>query len=118
MSDAMPSDDDLDDAVRFNAQFDRLPANAPAGHAHIIDLDAYTPNEYEDDVELHDAVVTTLFNISKDTLEQLLDPRVATFQLLQEFEFDSYARLIVWRQGSQILVSAWRKRPYCRARQC
>jgi hypothetical protein len=94
--------------VEFTDCFKRLPASAPADHAHLVDLSKYHPDMEEEsyDVKVWDAVCTMLFNISTETLNDFLDPNVRTFQLIQEFdEGMSRAKLVIWRQSNKTLVS-------------
>jgi hypothetical protein len=93
--------------VEFTDCLKRLPATAPVNHAHIIDLNSYKL-EMEDegyDVKVWDAVMTMLFNISEQTINDFLDSKIKTFQLVQEFDGSSSStKLVIWRQGGQALV--------------
>jgi hypothetical protein len=94
--------------VEFTNRFTRLPASAPANHAHVIDLSSYNPDLEEEcyDVKVWNVVCTMLFNISKETLNDFLDSSVKTFQLVQEFEGSrSNTKLLIWRKGSETLVN-------------
>jgi len=50
-----------------------LPAHAPAGCPHLIDINAITELEIPDDLTLVDAIVTLLFKWDARCLQDLLD---------------------------------------------
>jgi hypothetical protein len=104
--------------MEFTNCFPRLPASAPANHAHIIDLSSYDPDLEEEcyHVKVWDVVCTMLFNISKDTLNDFLDSSVKTFRLVQEFEGSrDETKVLIWRKGSGTLVNGClRCRPFLR----
>jgi hypothetical protein len=93
--------------VDFTNSFERLPASAPKNHAHIIDLDSYTPFDVDDeyDLKIWDAVATMLFTISEETLCAFLDSDNKTFQLLQGPEQKcQHSYIFVERRKSEVLV--------------
>jgi len=96
--------------VQFLCVHERLPANAPSDHAHVIDMTFYEPSlpsiGVQCDVKIQDAVATLLFNISKATLDQFLDSQTTSFKFLWSFKREHVEnQMIVWRQGAQVLVS-------------
>ncbi|KAH3972970.1 hypothetical protein HBI56_110120 [Parastagonospora nodorum] len=87
----------------------RLPVGTPADRAHLIDMDSYDLAEVEEDnedtrynVQLWDAVYTMLFKVSTAVLDQFLDSQ--TFPLVLELDYPTEPKIIVWRQGRQLLV--------------
>ena len=81
----------------FVNDFEKLPASGPTGHAHIINTDQHAAcmNE-QSPINLQDAVATTLFNLSPDTLTSFLNPTVNTFKAV----FGKRdTQLVVWRRG-------------------
>jgi len=96
--------------VQFLCVHERLPANEPSNHAHVIDMTLYKPflpwNWVQYDVKIQDAVATLLFNISKATLDQFLDSQTTSFKFLWSHKREHVEyQIIVWRQGAQVLVS-------------
>jgi hypothetical protein len=93
----------------FSNVFKRLPANAPSEHAHIIDMKELTPKAYDHpwdyDIKLPDTIVTALHNISPNTLEEFLDAKIMSFQIVQSQKSSPNCKVVVWRQGNQVLVS-------------
>jgi len=92
----------------FLEVYERLPAHLPSSHAHIIKVgplrEALFDGEEQYDLKIQDAVATMLFKISKDTLEKFLSGGTDSFKLVQSFEGRSKMQLIVWKQGTQVLV--------------
>ena len=88
--------------------YERLPAHSPSTHAHIIDAGPFREvlieSEEEYDLKIQDAVATMLFKISKDTLDTFLSGVTDSFKLVQSCERRSDWQLIIWRQGTQVLV--------------
>jgi hypothetical protein len=89
--------------ISYIDDFETLPSNGPASHAHIIDLGEYAASMKEDGaLKLQDAVVTTLFNVSPATLKSFVSPTVNTFKAV----FDKKdVQLVIWRKGLEVLVS-------------
>jgi hypothetical protein len=89
--------------VSFTNEYDSLPSSGPTSHAHIIDLGEYAEVVKEDGmVKLQDAIVTTLFCVSPDTLKSFLSPTVKTFKA----KFGKKdMQLVVWRKGLEVFVS-------------
>ena len=58
-------------------------------------------------VKLQDAIVTTLFCVSPDTLKFFLSPTVNTFKAIFG---KKDMQLVVWRKGLEVFVSG---RPIC-----
>jgi hypothetical protein len=87
--------------LKFSDNFEKLPPTAPANHAHIIDLSSYDAAMAEEepyDMKVWDVVLTMLYNISEKTAND--------FQLKKEHAGSSaFMDLIVWRQGSEVMVS-------------
>ncbi|KAI4927773.1 hypothetical protein J4E85_006285 [Alternaria conjuncta] len=88
--------------------YERLPAHSPSTHAHIIDAGPFREvlieSEEEYDLKIQDAVATMLFKISKDTLDTFLSGVTDSFKLVQSCERRSNWQLIIWRQGTQVLI--------------
>ncbi|KAJ4377854.1 hypothetical protein N0V83_000684 [Neocucurbitaria cava] len=101
----MDLDDDsmnLPSVTSFSNEYENLPAGGPVSHAHIINLDEYAGCIRETGaVQLQDAVVTTLFKTSPDTLKSFLDPTVNSFKAV--FGTDDM-QLVVWRKGVEVLI--------------
>ncbi|KAH4934183.1 hypothetical protein HBH74_088190 [Parastagonospora nodorum] len=86
----------------------RLPVDTPADRAHLIHMDSYNLAEAEEDngdtrydVKLWDAVCTMLFKVSTAVLDQFLDSQ--TFQLVLELDCSTEPKLIISRQGRQVM---------------
>jgi hypothetical protein len=95
--------------LKFSDSFEKLPPTAPASHAHIIDLSSYDATMAEEepyDMKVWDVVLTMLCNISEKTANDFLDSGFKTVQLRKEHAGSSaFMDLIVWRQGSEVMVS-------------
>lgn len=79
--DHSPSVNSDSSARSFRSDFETLPASGPINHAHVIDMAEYAATMKEQGTtELQDAVVTTLFNVSIDTLRMFLSPTVNSFK--------------------------------------
>jgi hypothetical protein len=80
--------------VSFTNDYDSLPSSGPTSHAHILDLGEYADNAKEDGmINLQDAIVTTLFCNSPDTLKPFLSPTTNTF------------KAIFGKKGVQLVIS-------------
>jgi hypothetical protein len=109
-SNAMDIDSDHSDSVESNSRqvsyvndYENLPSNGPTNHAHIVDLSDFVDFVKEDGmVKLQDAVVTTLYNTSPDTLKLFLSPTVNTIKAMFGKK-DS--QLVIWRKGLEVFVS-------------
>ncbi|KAH6859163.1 hypothetical protein BKA58DRAFT_457060 [Alternaria rosae] len=88
--------------------YKRLPAHLPSSHAHIIKVGPLREDLFEGeeqyDLKIQDAVATLLFQISKDTLDTFLSGVTDSFKLVQSFEGRSKMQLIIWKQGTQVLI--------------
>jgi hypothetical protein len=89
--------------VSYTDDFETLPSSGPASHAHIIDISEYADcMKHEGALKLQDAVVTTLFNISPDTLKSFVSPTVNTFKAVLG---KKDVQLVIWRKGLEVFVS-------------
>jgi hypothetical protein len=89
--------------VSYTDDFETMPSNGPASHAHIIDLGEYaTVVKEEGALKLQDAVVTTLFNVSPATLKSFVRPTVNTFKAVFG---KKDVQLVIWRKGLEVFVS-------------
>jgi hypothetical protein len=90
--------------VSFVDEYDSLPSNGPTKHAHLIDLGEY-PELVKDNglLQLQDAVATTLYNASVDTLKSFLSPTVNTIKVVFG---KKDVQLVIWRKGLEVFVSA------------
>lgn len=88
--------------VSFVDDYEDLPAGGPVSHAHIIDLkELGTRIDKRDHTKLQDAVVTTLFSVSLDTLRSFLNPATHTFKAI----FGKRdLQLVIWRKGLEVFV--------------
>jgi hypothetical protein len=89
--------------MTFVDDYESLPPNGPLAHAHIIDVNEYASPDKEDGMlMLQDAVVTTLYSVSPDTLKSFLSPTVNTVKAV----FGKRdVQLVIWRKGLEVLVS-------------
>lgn len=102
-SDHPASDHSDSSQVSYTDDYETLPSSAPTTHAHIVDLGEYVSHYKEDGmVKLQDAVVTTLYSISPDTLRSFLSPTINTFKAVFG---KKDIQLIIWRKGLEVLVS-------------
>jgi hypothetical protein len=91
--------------VSFTNDYDTLPSSGPTSHAHIIDLGEYAENAKEDGmVNLQDAIVTTLFCNSADTLKAFLSPTTNNFKAIFG---KKGVQLVIWRKGLEVFVSGY-----------
>ena len=89
--------------LSYTDDFETLPSSGPTSHTHIIDLGEYACREEEQNIiKLQDAVVTTLFNASPDTLKSFLNPTVNTFKAIFG---KKDVQLVIWRKGLEVFVS-------------
>lgn len=97
--------------IEFLDSCSALPATAPADHAHIIDLSTFklSTDRPERGIELQDAIVTMLYNISPVILTIFLNPPagLGTFRLVQKYiNKSSTDKLVIMKKGDKVLVSA------------
>ncbi|KAF1841917.1 uncharacterized protein K460DRAFT_358609 [Cucurbitaria berberidis CBS 394.84] len=91
--------------VSFTNDCESLPASGPVSHAHIINIGEYTSCIKEEGaIKLQDAVVTTLFNVSPDTLMSFLSPTVNTFKAIFG---KGDTQLVVWRKGLEVFIGTF-----------
>jgi hypothetical protein len=90
--------------VSFVDEYETLPSNGPRNHAHVIDLGEYTEaiKDYGM-LQLQDAVATTLYKISPETLRSFLSPTVNTIKLVFG---KKDVQLVIWRKGLEVFVSS------------
>jgi hypothetical protein len=89
--------------VPYTDDYKTLPASGPDSHAHIIDLGECSDLVKEDGmVKLQDAVATTLFSVSPETLANFLSPTVNTFKAVFG---KKDIQLVIWRKGLEVFVS-------------
>lgn len=98
--------------VEFLENYEALPATAPIDHARIIHLPTFmtADGEYRSNINLQDAIVTMLYNISPTTLEAFMDaPTVpGSFRLVQEnTDGSSSDKLLLIRKSNYVMVSAY-----------
>ena len=88
----------------FTDTFECLPSTGFEKQAHIIDVDALTKHaEHEGTLQLQDAVATTLYLASPETLRSFLSPTTHTFKVL--FKGDrGDKQLVIWRKGVEVFV--------------
>lgn len=102
-SDHSASDHSDTSQVSYTDAYESLPSSGPATHAHIVDLGEYIDHRKENGtLKLQDAVVTTLYSISPDTLKSFLSPTVSTFKAVFG---KKDVQLVIWRKGLEVLVS-------------
>lgn len=102
-SDHSASDHSNSSHVSYTNDYETLPSSGPATHAHIVDLGDYIGRCKENGmIKLQDAIVTTLYNISADTLKSFLSPTVHTFKAVFG---KKDIQLVIWRKGLEVLVS-------------
>jgi hypothetical protein len=87
----------------FVDDYESLPPDGPLTHAHIIDVNEYaSPDKENGTLMLQDAVVTTLYSVSPDTLKSFLSPTVNTVKAVFG---KKDVQLVIWRKGLEVLVS-------------
>ncbi|KAI2474552.1 hypothetical protein Ptr902_11428 [Pyrenophora tritici-repentis] len=90
--------------LSYTDDFETLPSNGPNSHAHIINLGDYVYSKEEGAVKLQDAVVTTLFNTSPDTLKSFLNPTVNIFEAVFG---KKDVQLVIWRKGLEVFIGTF-----------
>lgn len=87
----------------YTDDFETLPANGHVNHAHIINLNEYATNGGDQGTAmLQDAVVTTLYHVSPETLQAFVSPTVNTFKAMFG---KKDTQLVIWRKGLEVFVS-------------
>ena len=88
--------------LSYTDDFETLPSSGPTSHAHILDLGEYASfMRDEGALQLQDAVVTALFNISPATLKSFVSPTVDTFKAVLG---KKDVQLVIWRKGLEVFV--------------
>ena len=79
-----------------------LPANAPEGHPHIIDLEAINENDLPDDLKAVDVIATVLYKWDPEALQNLLDLSKEDFHFghLTASQYETY----IIRNGRYVRV--------------
>ncbi|KAF2133172.1 hypothetical protein P153DRAFT_331643 [Dothidotthia symphoricarpi CBS 119687] len=96
-----PSPGSDESQISFTNDYESLPSSGPPKHAHIIDLAGYDEcAELGGTISLQDAIVTTLFNVSPETLCSFLSPTVHTFKAI----FKGNKQLVIWRKGLEVFI--------------
>jgi hypothetical protein len=89
--------------VSFVDEYENLPSNGPRNHAHVIDLGEYAEATKDDGMlQLQDAVATTLYKASLETLKSFLSPTVNTIKAVFG---KKDVQLVIWRKGLEVFVS-------------
>lgn len=89
--------------VSYTNDYKTLPSSGSDSHAHIIDLGYFAEIAKEDGmIKLQDAIVTTLFRVSPETLASFLSPTVNTFKAVFG---KKDVQLVIWRKGLEVFVS-------------
>lgn len=102
-NDSAPSIKSDSSRMSYTDEYKALPASGPDSHAHIIGLSEYEDVVKEDDmVKLQDAIVTTLYSLSPETLVSFLSPTVNTFKAVFG---KKDVQLVIWRKGLEVFVS-------------
>jgi hypothetical protein len=91
----------------FTDEYKALPADGPASHPHIVDVEEFKGAEILPPAKVWDAIATMLFKISPDTLKKFLDPTVKEFKLVTKETAHTgfYADLVIWKRGQSVVVS-------------
>ncbi|CAO2647872.1 Nn.00g087940.m01.CDS01 [Neocucurbitaria sp. VM-36] len=91
--------------VSFSNDYESLPASGTSLHAHIIDLNENTSCIKKlGAIRLQDAVVTTLFKASPDTLRSFLSPTVNS---LKAVFGKGDTQLVIWRKGIEVFIGTF-----------
>jgi hypothetical protein len=102
-SDSAPSVGSTSSQISYTNDYKTLPASGQDSHAHIIDLNEYEDIVKEDGmIKLQDAIVTTLYNVSPETLVSFLSPTINTFKAVFG---KKDVQLVIWRKGLEVFVS-------------
>jgi hypothetical protein len=83
------------------------PATYTGGQADTIPINAAGPNEIS--IQLQQAVLKTLQNISTDTLTSFLSPTTNTFKAVLKGD----KQLVIWRKGLEVFVSVFAPQKRC-----
>jgi hypothetical protein len=90
--------------IPFIDAFECLPSSGYKKQAHIIDTDAFAQYaEKEGTLQLQDAVVTTLYLASPETLKSFLCPTVHIFKAIFKSNRGD-KQLVIWRKGIEVFV--------------
>ncbi|KAH4939142.1 hypothetical protein HBI79_047080 [Parastagonospora nodorum] len=91
--------------ISYTDDYKTLPSSGPDSHAHIIDLSYYAELAKENGmIKLQDAIVTTLFSASPETLASFLSPTVNTFKAVFG---KKDVQLVIWRKGLEVFVGTY-----------
>lgn len=94
---------------------DLLPIDGPENHPHLIDIETFMPSDSEDippnhTLKVWDTVVTMLYTVAPHNLSDFLDLERNDFRILMVCN-DVDERLVVWRRGTEVLVSRYSTQP-------
>jgi hypothetical protein len=83
--------------------FNRLPPNAPADCAHVIDRKHYDKCFFHPNIQ--DVIVAVLLDVSASTLGVFLDGNIKECRLVHHPKpgFVIYTS-VIWRKGNEVLV--------------
>ncbi|KAF1947678.1 hypothetical protein EJ02DRAFT_439891 [Clathrospora elynae] len=91
--------------ISYTDDFESLPSSGSPSHAHIVDLGEYKVCVKEKGgFKLQDAVVTTLFNVSPETLKSFVSPTANTFKAVLG---KRNTQLVIWRKGIEVFVGTF-----------
>ncbi|KNG49414.1 hypothetical protein DDE82_002584 [Stemphylium lycopersici] len=90
-------------SLSYTDDFATLPSSGATSHAHILDLSERVSLK-GDALKLQDAIVTTLFQLSPDTLKSFLGPTVNTFKAVFG---KKDVQLVIWRKGLEVFVGTF-----------
>lgn len=81
-----------------------FPSSPLQKHTGVLPFAKYRKPEHDDVYQLQEAVATTLFNTSPDTLISFVDPMIGTFKAV----FKGEKQLVIWRKGNAGFVGCLR----------
>ena len=92
-------------SIRYLGDCPKLPADAPIGYPHIIDLDSLDHDGYEGQgISIADAVVTILFKFLPGALAAFLDLDRPDFHYIQAGRLSSHLDFCIKRKGRMVTV--------------
>lgn len=93
--------------THFVDDYGRLPLSGHSTQAHVIDMEesARCSLTEEGSIQLQNAIATTLFNVSPETLKSFLSPTVNNFKAIFKPN-KSDKHLVIWRKGIEVFVSS------------